>query len=303
MPSPGSRSKHDPVGPLERLEPAAPGVELDDPELRQRQVALGASPPSGRSGPPRRWSGSRSCRCPAGMPRNLWRWKKQSSRLAGRAAHQADRPAEEVRQHEVADRGVVDRDVELGRPRPAEQPPRRVGHPDRREVGLRDQPRPRRRRLRPLSATSRSPMKTPWRTAPSEVRFEYWIRAESTGRTQRMSFGAPASASSAVLERRQPGVEVARASPRRSRCRPCRGSCSSPSTHSPSASAAEPSGRLRDGEARDDEVAGQLRLGLGPGLRPARLVGRRRRASTPRPRARAARPARRTPARRRRHGR
>ena len=117
-------------------------------------------------------------------------------------------------------------------------------------------------------------MKTPWRTAfvGGEVgildpRREH--RAHPADVLRR-----PGEHQLRVLERRQPGVEVPRVSPRRTRSRPCRGSAARrpPTRRAPARRAP---GCRRDGEAGDDEIAGQLRLGLGPGLRPARLVRRR----------------------------
>ena len=138
MPSPGSRSKTMRSGLSSRLRSAAPGVELDDAELRQRQIALGVLDREVglrlALGVGRLEGRDRGRHAGEGMA-----LEEAVLRPAGRAAHQRDRPAENVRQHEIADEGVVDRDVELGRPGFAEQPPRRVGHPDRRQVGLGDQ--------------------------------------------------------------------------------------------------------------------------------------------------------------------
>lgn len=61
-------------------------------------------------------------------------------RLSRRTAHKRDRAAENMRQHEIADQGVVDRDVELGGTRSTKQPACRIGDRDAGEIGIRDQP-------------------------------------------------------------------------------------------------------------------------------------------------------------------
>ena len=74
------------------------------------------------------------------MPVKAMALEEAVLRFSRRAADQRDRAAENMRQHEIADQGVVDRDVELGRAGFAEQPARRIGDRDARKIGIRDQP-------------------------------------------------------------------------------------------------------------------------------------------------------------------
>ncbi|MNT61969.1 hypothetical protein D3C72_1996500 [compost metagenome] len=93
----------------------APGMKLDDAELGERQIALGVLDRDidlllalrilrFEALEARRHAGERMALEEAVM------------RLAGGAAEQRDRAVEQVRQHVVADGGVIDRDIEFGRP-------------------------------------------------------------------------------------------------------------------------------------------------------------------------------------------
>ena len=153
------------------LRGGAPGVELDDAELRQREISLGVL------------DGEVGFRLALGICELEGRHRGRHAgegvaleeavlRLAGRAADERDRPADDMRQHEIADEGVIDRDIELGRPGFAEQPPRRIGDPDRRKIGLGDQPLALRLEAGVESSTSLSPLNTECRSRLSDVRFE-----------------------------------------------------------------------------------------------------------------------------------
>ena len=132
-------------------------------------------------------------------------------------------------------------------------------------------------------------MNTPCRTAPSAVRLEYCDPrrkhrphpADVLRRPGDAPAPDPRAASAAPAGRR--------ASRRRSRCRPCRGRRARRPPTRPSASAPSPPAAVRGGVADDDEVAGELRLGLHPGLRAARSGRAPRRASRRPPPARCSR--------------
>ena len=174
---------------LDHLAPgdAFAGVEVEDdavgllqpgvrrPRCGTRPRRTGPAPDSPWRPRPRyrSWSRPRSWRLEGGERRRHAgegvALEEAVLRPPGRAAHQRLTGRPRLRQHEVADRGVVDRDVELGRPGPAEEPPRRVGHPDRGEVSVGDQPLARGGGPA-ASATSRRPLKTAWRSELSVVR-------------------------------------------------------------------------------------------------------------------------------------
>ena len=129
MPSPGSRSKTIRSGFSSRSRNGAPAVELDDAELGQRQIALGVLDREIGLVLAVASSASRSVATDGGMPVKAWRWKKQScGRPVGQRTSDTGRPRM-CGSMKSPTSGVVDGDVELGRPRLAEQPPGRDWSP------------------------------------------------------------------------------------------------------------------------------------------------------------------------------
>ena len=214
-------------------------VELDNAELRQRQISLGVLHRKiglglalGVGGLERRHRGRH-----AGEGMAL---EEAVLRPAGRAAHQRHRPAENVRQHEVADEGVVDRDVELGRPGFAKDAPRRVGHPHRRQIGLGDEAlafgRHRRRQLDVAQSLEHGVPQRIVGGAVGVVDMRRQHRPHPDHLLRRaVERGCAGFQRLQPGEQRSPAVSASKPVPTLPRY------CSSPSSHSPSPSAASPS--------------------------------------------------------------
>ena len=169
--------------------------------------------------------------------------------------------------------GIVDRHVQLRRPRPPEQPPRRVGHPDVREVRLRHQPPPLHRlpRGRHLAQPLEHPM--PHRPVRGQVGILHLDRQHRPHPAHILR--RPRDRQLPVLQRPQPRQQIGQR--RGIEPGPHLPAIDQLPVHPlPERQRAQSSRRRRRRVAHDHEVPVELRLALHPGLRPPRVIDRRR---------------------------
>ena len=206
--------------------------------------------------------------------------------LAGWTAHQRDRPPQELRQHPVADGGVVEGQLQLGRTAGTKHHAVGVGDPDRRQIFIADEAAPRAVRLpRSLRQQSgvveirscRRPRNEACRSRPSAVRvaiahLRHQLRfgpRDALACRHRWARRATRSGG----QRLRAGRGDRRPSSPKTRCRPCRRKCSVPFPRFRQQQRCQSAGRLRLAEADDDEIVGVDAFDLAPGARSAGLIG------------------------------